>query len=80
MPGTRNQKYRAAPVVSVVQETGRVYELSELVDPLPEQPRQRRAAAMTRTTNARTDGLPVRLSERAQQVWTGTTAKRTLDG
>jgi hypothetical protein len=70
--------------VKVLSATERVYELGQLVDPLPELPLVRRAmetirAAADEPTPA-TAWPPVRLSRAAQRVWDGEAAKRTPDG
>ncbi len=68
-------------MVTVLRETGRVYELGQLLAPVPELPLLRRAVETTPPAwGVPTDGPPVRLSERAQQVWAGATAKHTSDG
>jgi hypothetical protein len=84
VPGTVNHKYAERPTVTVLFDTGRVYELGELVDPLPELPLLRRAMASIRAAadvpTPATAWPPVRLSRPAQRVWDGETVKRKEDG
>ncbi len=78
VPGTVNRKYADRAVVTVVRETGRVYELGQLVDPLPKLPLVRRVTEMIRAPA--TAWSSVRLSRAARRVWDGETAKHTPDG